>query len=165
MQLNHLEERRGSRTRSPRSSYASTTTSSGTLTSGGDGRVSSTADLSPDSIQDHCLPVDVVVVEAEMKGTLLERLVLLENRVLKVYTYVSLYPYLLIYRKRYFGVFPPIKQVVDYRLFVLSLFPFFFKLLFLRQPFMYYWFDFVSTKHFDFNPIFFGEISKKKFKS
>lgn len=87
MQLNHLEERRGSRTRSPRSSYASTTTSSGTLTSGGDGRVSSTADLSPESIEDHCLPVDVVVVEAEMKGTLLERLVLLENRVLKVYTY------------------------------------------------------------------------------
>ncbi|KAG5565184.1 hypothetical protein RHGRI_001173 [Rhododendron griersonianum] len=83
MQLNHLEERRGSRTRSPGSSYASTTTSSGTLTSGGDGRVSSTADLSPDSIEDHCLPVDVVVVEAEMKGTLLERLVLLENRVLK----------------------------------------------------------------------------------
>ncbi|XP_058203523.1 uncharacterized protein LOC131317862 isoform X2 [Rhododendron vialii] len=81
--LNHLEERRGSRTRSPRSSYASTTTSSGTLTSGGDGRVSSTADLSPESIEDHCLPVDVVVVEAEMKGTLLERLVLLENRVLK----------------------------------------------------------------------------------
>ncbi|XP_058203519.1 uncharacterized protein LOC131317862 isoform X1 [Rhododendron vialii] len=82
--LNHLEERRGSRTRSPRSSYASTTTSSGTLTSGGDGRVSSTADLSPESIEDHCLPVDVVVVEAEMKGTLLERLVLLENRVLKL---------------------------------------------------------------------------------
>ncbi|KAH7849121.1 hypothetical protein Vadar_013289 [Vaccinium darrowii] len=73
--LNHLEERRGSRTRSPRSSYASTTT---TTSSGGDGRGILSAD------EEHCRPIDLVVVEAEMKGTLLERLALVEDRVLKL---------------------------------------------------------------------------------
>ncbi|KAK3008233.1 hypothetical protein RJ639_014839 [Escallonia herrerae] len=78
--LRQLEEIRGSR-RSPRSSCASTP-SSGTLTS--DGQASS-VDFSPQSLEKHCRPIDAVIVETELKGTLIERLVHVEDRVLKVY--------------------------------------------------------------------------------
>ncbi|KAL6989704.1 cellulose synthase (UDP-forming) [Sarracenia purpurea var. burkii] len=81
-QLIQLEEIRGS-SRSPRSSFASTTPSSGTQTSG-DGLRSSAADFSPKSFEKHCRPIEDVLVETEVKGSLMERLILVENRVLKL---------------------------------------------------------------------------------
>ncbi|XP_048232193.1 uncharacterized protein LOC8271835 isoform X3 [Ricinus communis] len=66
--------------RSPKSSCASTP-SSGTLTS--EGHVSS-IDLSPKSLEKHCRPINRVMMETEIKGTLVERLDLLEDRLLKL---------------------------------------------------------------------------------
>ncbi|XAR63447.1 hypothetical protein NMG60_11023384 [Bertholletia excelsa] len=77
--LKHLEEMRGV-SRSPRSSYASTP-SSGNLTSEGQ---RSSADFSPKSLEKHCRPIEAVMVETEHKGTLIERLVHVEDRVLKL---------------------------------------------------------------------------------
>ncbi|KAK6928739.1 hypothetical protein RJ641_004944 [Dillenia turbinata] len=79
MMLRHLEEIRVNTCRSPKSSGASTP-SSGTLTS--EGAVSS-VDFSPKSLEKHCRPIDDVMVETEVKGTLIERVTLLEKRVLK----------------------------------------------------------------------------------
>ena len=78
-QLRQLEEIRGC-SKSPKSSCASTT-SSGTLMS--DGHVSS-LDFSPKSLEKHCRPIDHVKIETEIKGTLIERLDHVEDRVLKV---------------------------------------------------------------------------------
>ncbi|KAL6513459.1 hypothetical protein OROGR_020945 [Orobanche gracilis] len=65
---------------SPKSSYASTT-SSGTLMS--DGRPPSLADFSLGGVEKHCRPLDEVMLEVESKGTLLERLGDVEDRILK----------------------------------------------------------------------------------
>ncbi|KAL0308648.1 UNVERIFIED_CONTAM: hypothetical protein Sradi_5807100 [Sesamum radiatum] len=80
--LKQLEDIR-SAGHSPKSSYASTT-SSGTLTS--DGHPFSLVDFSPESLEKHCRPVDEVIMEVERKGTLIERLVHAEDRILKVKT-------------------------------------------------------------------------------
>ncbi|KAA8520243.1 hypothetical protein F0562_014499 [Nyssa sinensis] len=77
--LRHLEEIRGSH-RSPKSSCASTP-SSGTLTSDGP---TSSVDFSPKSLDKQCRPIDDVIVETEVKGTLIERLAQVEDRVLKM---------------------------------------------------------------------------------
>ncbi|XP_043692494.1 uncharacterized protein LOC122642943 isoform X2 [Telopea speciosissima] len=68
------------RSSSAKSSYASTT-SSGALTS--EGGISS-ADFSPKSLEKHCRPINVVVMETEVKGSLIERLVHVENRLLQM---------------------------------------------------------------------------------
>ncbi|GFP84860.1 hypothetical protein PHJA_000629800 [Phtheirospermum japonicum] len=78
--LKQLEDIR-SINHSPKSSYASTT-SSGTLTS--DGHPSSFADFSPRGLGKHCRPVDEVMLEVERKGTLIDRLVHAEDRILKL---------------------------------------------------------------------------------
>ncbi|KAI9116622.1 hypothetical protein K1719_012280 [Acacia pycnantha] len=77
--LKQLEEIRGYN-RSPKSSFESTP-SSGTLTN--DGHVSS-VDISPKSLEKHCRPIDHVIMETEVKGTLIERLDHLEDRMLKI---------------------------------------------------------------------------------
>ncbi|KAG9151858.1 hypothetical protein Leryth_002137 [Lithospermum erythrorhizon] len=67
---------------SPRSSYESTHSRS---TSDGQGALSSSSvDFSPRSMEKHCRPMDDVIVETERKGTLLERLMYVEDRVLKM---------------------------------------------------------------------------------
>ncbi|KAL6560497.1 hypothetical protein OROGR_004056 [Orobanche gracilis] len=65
---------------SPKSSYASTT-SSGTLTS--DGRPPSLDDFSLRGFEKHCRPLEEVMLEVESKGTLIERLGDVEERILK----------------------------------------------------------------------------------
>ncbi|EYU29029.1 hypothetical protein MIMGU_mgv1a020803mg [Erythranthe guttata] len=62
---------------SPKSSYASTT-SSGTLTS--EARPS----FSPESLEKRCRPVDEVLMEVEQKGTLIQRLVHAEDLIFKM---------------------------------------------------------------------------------
>ncbi|KAH7570660.1 hypothetical protein JRO89_XS05G0152300 [Xanthoceras sorbifolium] len=79
--LRQLEEIR-SCNRSPKSSTPPSTRSSGTLTS--DGRVSSVEYFSPRSLEKHCRPIDHVVMETEVKGTLIERLHQVEDRVMKM---------------------------------------------------------------------------------
>ncbi|TXG55809.1 hypothetical protein EZV62_017122 [Acer yangbiense] len=78
--LRQLEEIR-SCNRSPKSPNASTP-SSGTLTS--DGHVSSVDFFSPKSLEKHCRPIEHVVMETEVKGTLIERLDHVEDRVIKL---------------------------------------------------------------------------------
>lgn len=68
--------------RPPKSSSPSTP-SSGTLPV--EGKVSF-VDLSPESLEKHCRPISNVMMETEVKGTLVERLDHLEERVLKVST-------------------------------------------------------------------------------
>ena len=46
--------------------------------------MSSIDDVSPKSLEKHCRPIDHVMVETEVKGTLIERLHRVEDRVLKV---------------------------------------------------------------------------------
>ncbi|CAA3032614.1 Hypothetical predicted protein [Olea europaea subsp. europaea] len=65
---------------SPKSSCASTF-SSGTLTS--DGHASS-VDYSPKRLEKRFRPINEVILEVEHKGTLIERLVHLEDRILKI---------------------------------------------------------------------------------
>ncbi|XP_059434202.1 uncharacterized protein LOC132167298 isoform X2 [Corylus avellana] len=77
--LRHLEEIKGCN-RSPKSSCASVG-SSGTPTS--DGQRSST-DFSPKSLEKHSRPLNHVLMETEVKGTLIERLEQVEDRVLKL---------------------------------------------------------------------------------
>ncbi|GMN53609.1 hypothetical protein TIFTF001_022747 [Ficus carica] len=82
--LRQLEEIRGSNRSSsspPKTSYASTR-SSGTLTS--EGHASSIDDISPKSLEKHCRPIDHVMLEMEVKGTLIERIHRVEDRVLKM---------------------------------------------------------------------------------
>lgn len=83
-QLRQLEEIRGCNraASSPKSSCASTP-SSGTLTST-DGHLSSSLDVSPKSLEKRCRPIDYVMMETEVKGTLIERLDHVEDRVVKV---------------------------------------------------------------------------------
>ncbi|XP_062173846.1 uncharacterized protein LOC133879339 isoform X2 [Alnus glutinosa] len=76
--LRHLEDIRGCN-RSPKSSCASVA-SSGTLTS--DGQRSS--DFSPKSLEKHSRPINHMIMETQEKGTLIERLEQVENRVLKL---------------------------------------------------------------------------------
>lgn len=87
-QLRQLEEIRGC-SRSSKSSCASTP-SSGALTS--DGQTSS-VDLSPKSLEKHqCRPIADVRTETEVKGSLMERLVQVEVRLLKVRNFKSVHP-------------------------------------------------------------------------
>ncbi|KAK2407339.1 hypothetical protein P8452_69422 [Trifolium repens] len=74
--LRQLEKIRGY-DRSPKSSCASTPTS------GSDGRISS-VDFSPKSLEKHCRPIETVIMETEVKGTLIERLNQVEDRMLKL---------------------------------------------------------------------------------
>jgi cellulose synthase A len=67
----------------PPKSSSSCTQSSGTLA--GEGKVSF-VDLSPESLEKHCRPISNVMMETGVKGTLVERLDHLEERVLKVST-------------------------------------------------------------------------------
>ncbi|XP_030492952.2 uncharacterized protein LOC115709061 isoform X1 [Cannabis sativa] len=67
---------------SPSKSSYESTQSSGTLTS--EGHVSSIDDVSPRSLEKHCRPINHVVLEAEVKGNLIERLHRVEDRVLKL---------------------------------------------------------------------------------
>ncbi|KAL5538604.1 hypothetical protein UlMin_044798 [Ulmus minor] len=81
--LRQLEDIRGCNrvSTSPKSSGVSTPTS-GARTS--DGHMSSTDDFSPKSLEKHCRPIDSVMLETEIKGTLIERLHRVEDRVLKL---------------------------------------------------------------------------------
>ncbi|XP_027109515.1 uncharacterized protein [Coffea arabica] len=72
--LKQLEEIRGSGDHSPKSSTASTP-SSGTLTS---------EDFSPRRLEKHCRPIEDVILEIGIKGTLFERIVHVEDRLLKL---------------------------------------------------------------------------------
>nr|GLL24972.1 uncharacterized protein LOC109147704 [Ipomoea trifida] len=64
----------------------SSTASSSTATSseGQAAAASSSAEFSPKSLEKHCRPIDDVIMEAEAKGTLIERLVNVEERVAKL---------------------------------------------------------------------------------
>ncbi|KAH9710154.1 hypothetical protein KPL70_013414 [Citrus sinensis] len=77
--LRQLEEIR-SCNRSPKSSCASTP-SSGTFTSEGQ---ASSVEFSPNSLEKHCRPIDRVVMETGVKGTVVERLDRIEAHVLKL---------------------------------------------------------------------------------
>ncbi|KAJ0038264.1 hypothetical protein Pint_24002 [Pistacia integerrima] len=77
--LRQLEEIRCC-SRSPKSSCASTP-SSGTLNSDG---LPSSVNFSPKSLEKHCRPINGVVMETGVKGTLIERLEHVEFRVLKL---------------------------------------------------------------------------------
>ncbi|KAL9420971.1 hypothetical protein AB3S75_038526 [Citrus x aurantiifolia] len=77
--LRQLEEIR-SCNRSPKSSCASTP-SSGTFTSEGQ---ASSVEFSPNSLEKHCRPIDRVVMETGVKGTVMERLDRIEAHVLKL---------------------------------------------------------------------------------
>ncbi|XP_061375176.1 uncharacterized protein LOC133317329 [Gastrolobium bilobum] len=74
--LRQLEEIRGY-SRSPKSSCASTSTSRS------DEHVSS-ADFSPKSLEKRCRPIENVMMETEVKGTLIERLNQVEDRMRKL---------------------------------------------------------------------------------
>ncbi|XP_031273704.1 uncharacterized protein LOC116132185 [Pistacia vera] len=82
--LRQLEEIRCC-SRPPKSSCASTP-SSGTLTSDG---LPSSVDFSPKSLEKHCRPINRVVMETGVKGTLVERLEHVEYRVLKVINHIK----------------------------------------------------------------------------
>ncbi|XP_022152667.1 uncharacterized protein LOC111020329 [Momordica charantia] len=77
--LRRLEEIRGCG-KSPKSSCGSTP-SSGTLTS--DYHTSS-VDLSPKSLEKHCRPISNVIKITEVKGSLVQRMDNIEDRVLKL---------------------------------------------------------------------------------
>lgn len=70
----------GGGNQSPKSSTAS----SSTATSSEGQAASSSAEFSPKSLEKHCRPIDDVIMEAEEKGTLIERLVNVEDRVAKL---------------------------------------------------------------------------------
>ncbi|RDX98742.1 hypothetical protein CR513_18297, partial [Mucuna pruriens] len=74
--LRQLEEIRGCN-RSPKRSCAST------LTSESDGHVSS-VNFSLKSLEKHCRPIENVMMETEVKGTMIERLNQVEDRMLKL---------------------------------------------------------------------------------
>ncbi|CAL0328737.1 unnamed protein product [Lupinus luteus] len=74
--LRKLEEIRGCNL-SPKSSCSTPTISES------DGRFSS-VDFSPKSLEKHCRPIENVIMETEVKGTLLDRLNQVEHRMLKL---------------------------------------------------------------------------------
>ncbi|OIV98970.1 hypothetical protein TanjilG_29373 [Lupinus angustifolius] len=74
--LRKLEEIRGCNL-SPKSSCSTPTISES------DGRFSS-VDFSPKSFEKHCRPIENVIMETEVKGTLIDRLNQVEDRMLKV---------------------------------------------------------------------------------
>ncbi|KAM0017140.1 hypothetical protein Hdeb2414_s0028g00704631 [Helianthus debilis subsp. tardiflorus] len=77
--VRHLEELKvGNSNRTPKSSSCPSTPSSKS-----EGQASS-FDSSPRSLEKHCRPIDDVIAETETKGTLIERLVHVEDRVAKV---------------------------------------------------------------------------------
>ncbi|KAJ4971482.1 hypothetical protein NE237_004581 [Protea cynaroides] len=79
--LRQLEVVRGSSIRSsPKFSWASTPSSEPLTSDGGN----SSADLSPKSREKHCRPIEDVMLETRVKGSLIERLVYVENRVLQL---------------------------------------------------------------------------------
>ncbi|XP_022756784.1 uncharacterized protein LOC111304493 isoform X2 [Durio zibethinus] len=80
-QSGNLQEMRGCN-RPSRSSCASSTPSSGTLTST-EGHPSSIGS-SPRSLEKRCRPIDHVMAEIQVKGTLIERLDQVEDRLLKL---------------------------------------------------------------------------------
>ena len=95
-----MEEIRGCSIRSSspqKSSCELSSPSSGTLAS--DGHVSSIDDFSPKSLEKHCRPINNVVLETEHKGTLVERLAGVEDRVLKVIKILCFFsiPYICVY--------------------------------------------------------------------
>ncbi|KAI4339065.1 hypothetical protein MLD38_024047 [Melastoma candidum] len=83
LMLKQLEEIRGVSRSTTKSSSGASSPSSGTLTSG-DVPTSSSLDASPRSIEKHCRPIDRVVMETEVKGTLVDRLDLVESRIMKL---------------------------------------------------------------------------------
>lgn len=82
LMMSYLEEIKGRM--DVRKISCASTTSSGTATTtmsdGGNSSVNST----PKSIEKRCRPIDDVVVETQMKGSLIERVDQLESRLLKV---------------------------------------------------------------------------------
>lgn len=89
MQLRHLEEMKIRSNRGRSSSPTPSTPSSGTGTTTSEGHASF-LDFSPrsrDQCKHPCRPIDVVVVETEYKGTLLDRVERMEGRLFTVYTY------------------------------------------------------------------------------
>ncbi|XP_019465226.1 PREDICTED: uncharacterized protein LOC109363423 isoform X1 [Lupinus angustifolius] len=74
--LRKLEEIRGCNL-SPKSSCSTPTISES------DGRFSS-VDFSPKSFEKHCRPIENVIMETEVKGTLIDRLNQVEDRMLKL---------------------------------------------------------------------------------
>ncbi|KAB2594726.1 hypothetical protein D8674_030176 [Pyrus ussuriensis x Pyrus communis] len=75
-----------SHTRTPKSSSLTSTPSrtSGTLTSEGGNLPSSAELISPESLEKHCRPIEHVMMETDAKGSLIERLDHVEDRVLKL---------------------------------------------------------------------------------
>lgn len=63
-----------------KSSCPSTPSSGTTTTDGGNSSVNS----SPKSLKKHCRPINAVIVETQVKGNLVDRLLQLEERVLMV---------------------------------------------------------------------------------
>ncbi|CAL9004061.1 unnamed protein product, partial [Prunus brigantina] len=87
--LRQLEEIRGcnnsNNTRASHSPKSSSFASTPSRTSDGVGHVSSSAELiSPESLEKHCRPMEHVMMETDVKGTLIERLDHGEDRVLKL---------------------------------------------------------------------------------
>lgn len=93
--LRQLEEIRGcnhnnstthSHSHSPKSSSCVSTPSrtSMTLTSDGGHGSSSVESITPESLEKHCRPIEHVMMETDVKGTLIERLDHVEDRVLKL---------------------------------------------------------------------------------
>ncbi|CAN6567307.1 unnamed protein product [Malus baccata var. baccata] len=90
--LRQLEEIRRSQshsrshTHTPKSSSLTSTPSrtSGTLTSEGGKLPSSTELIAPESLEKHCRPIEHVMMETDAKGSLIERLDHVEDRVLKL---------------------------------------------------------------------------------
>ena len=90
--LRQLEEircsqsRSHSHTHSPKSSLLTSTPSrtSGTLTSEGGNLPSSAELISPESLEKHCRPIEHVMMETDAKGSLIERLDHVEDRVRKL---------------------------------------------------------------------------------
>ncbi|BFG20204.1 hypothetical protein CerSpe_064780 [Prunus speciosa] len=87
--LRQLEEIRGcnnsNNTRASHSPKSSSFASTPSRASDGEGHVSSSAELIyPESLEKHCRPMEHVMMETDVKGTLIERLDHVEDRVLKL---------------------------------------------------------------------------------
>nr|GMC84495.1 carotenoid 9,10(9',10')-cleavage dioxygenase 1-like [Ipomoea batatas] len=67
-----------------KSSTASSSTATSSEGQAAAGAASWSAEFSPKSLEKHCRPIDDVIMEAEAKGTLIERLVNVEERVAKL---------------------------------------------------------------------------------
>lgn len=89
VQMRHLEEMKIRSNRGRSSSLTPSTPSSGTGTPTSEGRASF-LDFSPrsrDQSKHPCRPIDDVIVETEHKGTLLDRVERMEDRLFRVNTY------------------------------------------------------------------------------